>query len=600
MEIKMKKKIGLFLCILFTSLFLIVSCGTVPENSSEEIEPVMVVPLRPEPEAEPVEEPEITEPAAEETDSVEEPAELFAETEEPVVEEQEIVPEADEPESDAEETAAEETVSEEPEAESETEPAEESEEFVILPEPEEPVVVEEPVEEQESAEEPAEETAPVEETVIIEPPVEEPEPDVFTLEKLLLQLQASLDKNPMSETLALFETVPPEFSESFTVKYLYATLLFSAGRYPEAAEITDWLFARYPDDADVLTLKMMLAKATGKSKDKTAVLNQIIQSDPYNTDANTELGDEQMLKKNWQKANTYYLTALAGNATNIDALAGYGQSSYYLGKLTESERTFKKMIDLDPQNAYAYSYLGKLAAEKYNYKEAVSYALKALEIEPDSYDYWLDYGTFLREQNKVEEAEQAWTKAISLRPDYFLGYVYRAGLYDDQDNIELALADYLQVVKCKPEYYFAYESLGVLFWIKGDYAAARNWFTKAYEMYPSNNIYSLIIAVSYYREGKAKDGKNYISKTVLKKFSKDSLEYAVARLFYDNVGPGTVATKIQNETNANRKAQMLFYLAEYYTSRSNFSLAQKYYILVHEMETPNFFEYRLNEYAITE
>ena len=69
------------------------------------------------------------------------------------------------------------------------------------------------------------------------------------------------------------------------------------------------------------------------------------------------------------------------------------------------------------------------------------------------------------------------------------------------------------------------------------------------------------------------------------------------RLYYDNLSPGTVANKIQNETNGNTRGKLYFYLAEYYDLMGNDVMAEKYYITVHELQCPIFFEYRMNEWA---
>ena len=137
-------------------------------------------------------------------------------------------------------------------------------------------------------------------------------------------------------------------------------------------------------------------------------------------------------------------------------------------------------------------------------------------------------------------------------------------LYDELNRVEEAFADYKMVNQLYPEYYFAYESLGILAWGAGDYAASREGFAKAYEIYPASTSYPLMIAVSYYMEAyeKAgtpeeatlkKAGKDYLSKVALKNLNRTSTEYAIARLFYDNVSPGTVVQKVENEANATYK-----------------------------------------------
>lgn len=422
--------------------------------------------------------------------------------------------------------------------------------------------------------------------------------EVFTVENFIQKLQDCLAEGSNEEALALYSTVPEKYANDYTLLYIKASLLMSAGYYDEATVITTMLQESYPENTDVLTLASVIAKATGKTAQKSMLIKKILAIDPNHTDANTELANEQMVKKNFTLANRYYLKALGSDARNLEALAGYGQSSYYLGKLSDAEKTFKQMIEIDPKNAFAYSYLGKLEAEKPNYKTAAEYGAKAIEYAPEYYDYWMDYGSYMQQLMRYGEAEEALTRAIELRPDFFYGYVYRGGVYDEQDKVIEAYADFKKVVELNPKYYFAYESLGILAWGAEDYASAREGFSKAWEVYPASTSYPIMIAMSYFIEGDVKNGKDFLSKKVLKSLDRNSVEYAIARLFYDNVAPGTVAQKVENESNSNKRGKYLYYLATYYQIRGNDSLAQKYYIMVNEMQSPLFFEYRLNDWAL--
>jgi tetratricopeptide (TPR) repeat protein len=113
---------------------------------------------------------------------------------------------------------------------------------------------------------------------------------------------------------------------------------------------------------------------------------------------------------NYKLANRYYLTALAGESTNLEALAGYGQSSYYLGNIDDAKNTFWKMVEIDETNAFAWAYLGKLEAETPNYAKSLEYVLKAIQYESDYYDYWLDCGTYYHNLGNNLEAEKLGQK----------------------------------------------------------------------------------------------------------------------------------------------------------------------------------------------
>jgi tetratricopeptide (TPR) repeat protein len=213
------------------------------------------------------------------------------------------------------------------------------------------------------------------------------------------------------------------------------------------------------------------------------------------------------------------------------------------------------------------------------------------------YDYWLDYGLFLRHQGKYAEAAAAWEKATAIEPDYFLAYAYLAGLYDEIENFDKSLENYRIVVRVNPEYYFAYESIGILAWKKENWTECRDAFTKARERNAENISYPLLIAASYFKEGKKTDAKSFLSQ-VMRKLDRNSLEYAVVRLYFDNLADTPVVKKVMDETNRTLKGKMTYYLGLYYDINGAKELALQYYTDVQELNAPMFFEYRLNDWAL--
>jgi tetratricopeptide (TPR) repeat protein len=255
------------------------------------------------------------------------------------------------------------------------------------------------------------------------------------------------------------------------------------------------------------------------------------------------------------------------------------------------------MLKNDPSESLAWAYLGKLEAEKTNYKKAQENIETALKYNPSVYDYWLDYGLVLRPQGKFAEAAQAWEKAVSLDPNYFLAYAYLAGVYDEMEKFDSSLKNYRMVVRTNSEYYFAYESIGILEWHTENWIASRDAFTKAREKNGDNISYPLLVAATYFKEGKKTDAKNYLTQ-VMRRLDRNSLEYAMARLYYDSLGDSQVAAKVKNETNTTKRGKMLYYLALFYELNNAPELAQKYYLEVHSINAPMFFEYRLNDWAL--
>ena len=442
--------------------------------------------------------------------------------------------------------------------------------------------------------------SPVEEQVLEEEPSGEelpPEPEVFTTVNFAQRLQKVLEQGTVEEALALFEELPPEYEDDRDMQLLQASLLVSAGKLDQASVVTDKLLAAHPEDSEVLMLSVMLAKASGDTKAKNAKLKELLAKDPTNSDANVALADEQMLRRNYKLAGQYYRKGLESDPNHIDALSGYGQATYYTGDDRASRAAFNKILEQDPDNSIAYSFLGKLDAVDENYYSAAKNIEKAIAIDGDIFDYWLDYGQYLRYQGKFKEAEEAWIKAKDLQPEYFLGYAYLAGLYDEQNRYDECLQMYRKVIQYNPKYYFAYESVGMLAWRKGDYTESRAAFEKAYTAYSDNISYPLMIAATYLKEGKTKECKTFLSK-VMRNRATDSLEYMMLRLYYDSLGDQRVMQKVANESNRNLKGKMMYYLGLFYEMYDNDVMAKKYYTDVLALNSPMFFEYRLAEWAV--
>lgn len=413
------------------------------------------------------------------------------------------------------------------------------------------------------------------------------------------RLQERLKNGTIDEAIALFNELPPEYEEDFDMQFLLASLLVSAGRLEEASVQTDKLLVIAPDNDEVLMLSVMLAKASGDTKKKSSMIKQLLSNDPNHPEANVELAQEQMLRRNYKQARSYYERGLKGDPDNVDALSGYGQVLYYVGDDAASRATFEKVLEKDPESSFAYSFLGKLAAEDENYKVASENVAKALELDPTVFDYWLDYGQYLRYQGKFAEAEAAWTKAKDLEPDYFLGYAYLAGLYDEQNRFSEALEMYRKVIELNPKYYFAYESLGMFAWHEGDFAESRAAFEKAHKANPDNISYPLMIAATYLKENNINGARDFLSK-ILRNRDVSSVEYAMLRLYFDRINDKQVSQKVLNTSDRNLRGKMLYYLGLFYEINGNDVLSEKYYTDVLNLNSPMFFEFRLAEWAVVE
>lgn len=411
------------------------------------------------------------------------------------------------------------------------------------------------------------------------------------------QLQDILKNGTIEEALSLFETMPEKYQDDYSMNLLHASLLISAGHIEKASVIAAKLETIEPENIDTLVVKSMIAKASGDKKAKSEILKEIIAKDPTNVDANNEIANEYMLKRNFKLANSYYGKSLQTDPNNEQALFGYGQSSYYTDDLKTARTTFEKLVEVNPENALGWAYLGKLEGENSNYGVATKHIEKAIKIDPFYYDFWVDYGQYLYYQGKFLDAEKAWTKAISIDSENFYAYIYRAALYDETGRFSEALADYNKIIQVKPEYYYAFESIGILAWHEKKYSEARNAFLQAYKYNSDNISYPMMVSATYLAEKKDAENKKFLA-NVLRNRDTKTATYSVIRLFYDGVNPSAVGTRVKNEQSLNTRGKLLYYLALYHELKGDDLNAKKYYNDIIKMQAPMFFEYRLAEWAL--
>ncbi|MCR5763911.1 MAG: tetratricopeptide repeat protein [Treponema sp.] len=426
---------------------------------------------------------------------------------------------------------------------------------------------------------------------------------VFSKNDFIIKLQQALTSGSAKDALALYDEVPENFADDTDLLVLKASLLISDNQLNNAKSICIDLNKKNPSDSTVIELLAYIAKLQGDTGNQNKYLKTLLAEDQYNVTANVEMAQNMFENKNYKQARLYYQKALVRDPENEDVLFGLGRADYFLGgkdpsKDKEAEATFKKILEKNPDYAPAYSYLGKIAAADNRYKVASDYVRQAIDIDDTNYNYFIDYGMYESNLGHFDTAIQSWTDAISLQPEYFLAYAYRAGIYDEQNQVEKAVADYKSVVKYNPNYYFAYESLGILSLKKCDWTTARKAFEKCFEFDKSENIsYPLMITYCYYREGNKLKAKSFSDK-VLRKLDRNSIDYAMLRVWHDESGELPLPQKIAALDNSNKKGKMYFYLGLYYENFGGVEIARENYAKVISLNNPMFFEYRLAEWNL--
>jgi tetratricopeptide (TPR) repeat protein len=111
---------------------------------------------------------------------------------------------------------------------------------------------------------------------------------------------------------------------------------------------------------------------------------------------------------------------------DVGALFNKGFVLNKLRRYDEAIKAFNKYIQINPEDAFAWSYKGSALDNLGNYAEAIKAHDKAIKIDPKNALAWTNKGSTLDNLGNYAEAIKAYDKAIKIDPKNALAW-YRKG-----------------------------------------------------------------------------------------------------------------------------------------------------------------------------
>ena len=140
-----------------------------------------------------------------------------------------------------------------------------------------------------------------------------------------------------------------------------------------------------------------------------------------------------------------------------------------IGKIYNSEKAFKKVIEINPRFIDGYINLGNILKNQSKINEALLVYKKALEHLDNVLENNLNYsrvllniGVILHEQNKLYDAAQSYRKVISIEPENIIAHNNLGVTLKNQGKLEEASLCFKTALKIKPDYVDAYYNMGTV------------------------------------------------------------------------------------------------------------------------------------------
>ena len=227
--------------------------------------------------------------------------------------------------------------------------------------------------------------------------------------------------------------------------------------------------------------------------------------------------------KEYKAAREQYLLLEEHQPDNADVLLSLALLNIEIDQLDEAAESLAHLIEIDKRVDIANYYLGRIAQNKSQYKNAIAQyikvkngvyvfeaklriaslfarldradeAIEQLRTLSDETENWSDrvraylaQGEILRQEHRYEEAFNMYSRALSFNKEDINLLYARALTADKVDRIDVAESDLLKVLSMEPENSDALNALGYTLADRTDrYQEARKYIQKAMELVPDD------------------------------------------------------------------------------------------------------------------
>jgi tetratricopeptide (TPR) repeat protein len=305
-----------------------------------------------------------------------------------------------------------------------------------------------------------------------------------------------------------------------------------SGKKEEAAKIFQELGQRSQTEFEVLARVIQLYVDHKKYDEALVVLNGMLHAAPDNSDIHHILGIAYYSKNDYDSALRHFTKVMPKSRFYQDAVV---HSAYIYQEKGEAQKAIKYLnqaIVNQPKNTEFRYYLGTFYEDLENYAEAEKYIKQAIDLEPDNPRYYFRLGVVYDKWNKKQASMQTMRKVISLDPKHanalnYLGYTY-ADLGQNLDEAERLIKEAL---KYKPNDGYITDSLGWVYFKKGEYEKAIKYLKMAIELVPDDPIMLEHLGDAYLKVNDRANALKYYQKSLLKKEKdKEALEKKILEL----------------------------------------------------------------------
>ena len=224
-----------------------------------------------------------------------------------------------------------------------------------------------------------------------------------------------------------------------------------------------------------------------KTDEAVAALRTAIELDPNEPVTHLNLGSMLSSQGKFDEAITECRKAIELNPNDAESHANLAEALYGLEQRAEAIKELQKSAELEP-DVGRFHILASALSNEGRYDEAIAAYRKIIELKPDDAAAYTDLGGHLQAAGQLEHALEACKKAIELRPGNGDAYNNLGNVYTKLGRLEDARTAYDDAIKQEPQYAGSHCNLAHILLKLGQTAEATAAYRKAIELKPDAAI----------------------------------------------------------------------------------------------------------------
>ena len=193
-----------------------------------------------------------------------------------------------------------------------------------------------------------------------------------------------------------------------------AFVLDKLGRSPEAAAARSRADAVY--DAEILYVRAMRAKGTGRNDEAEKLLRESVGRDPNLSKAWNDLGELLQAEQRYEEARSTFLRVLEDSPDDSQAIAGLAATLVAQGKAADALGYFQGAVRHGSASPDMLTAMAAIYRDQKNPQAAERAVLQAIQQLPDNPDLLSYLGHLQQSAGKTRESLESYSAALRLDP----------------------------------------------------------------------------------------------------------------------------------------------------------------------------------------